>query len=161
MRTLLSLSQIGVVAYCADECRRQKSGELSVWWMINAYQHLATFHSERTTDATKPKLTAALVEELYSEVEPQVNKGGFRLTNVVVGGKVIGWQHIRQQMANLIAAQDDLSPTEFYREFEEIHAGSDGNGRVGSLLFNYLQDTLATPVAPPDVFAVSGGDSNV
>ena len=157
MRTLLSLSQIGVVAYCADECRRQKSGELSVWWMINAYQHLANF---RTADATKPKLTAALVEELYSEVEPRVNKGGFRLTNVVVGGKVIGWQHIRQQMDNLIAAQDDLSPVEFYREFEEIHAGSDGNGRVGSLLFNYLQDTLAKPVAPPDVFGVGGGDSN-
>ena len=64
MRTLLSLSQIGVVAYCADECRRQKSGELSVWWMLNAYQHLANF---RTADATrsrvisgdKPKLRAA------------------------------------------------------------------------------------------------------
>ncbi len=157
MRTLLSLSQIGVVAYCADECRRQKSGELSVWWMLNAYQHLANF---RTADATRPKLTAALVEELYGEVEPRVNKGGFRLTNVVVGGKVIGWQHIRQQMDNLIAAQDDLSPVEFYREFEEIHAGSDGNGRVGSLLFNYLQGTLAAPVAPPDVFGLGDGESN-
>ena len=157
MRTLLSLSQIGVVAYCADECRRQKSGELSVWWMINAYQHLSNF---RTADATRPSLTAALVEELYREVEPRVNKGGFRLTNVVVGGKAIGWQHIRQQMDNLIAAQDVLSPVEFYREFEEIHAGSDGNGRVGSLLFNYLQDTLAKPVAPPDVFALGGRDDH-
>ena len=158
MRTLLSLSQIGVVAYCADECRRQQSGELSVWWMINAYQELANF---RTEGATKPKLTATLVEELYRLVEPRVNKGGFRLTNVVVGGKAINWQHIRQQMNNLIAAQDDLSPVEFYREFEEIHAGSDGNGRVGSLLFNYLQDTLAKPVAPPDVFGVGSGVNRV
>ncbi|MFA6211342.1 MAG: Fic family protein [Candidatus Obscuribacterales bacterium] len=153
MRTLLSLSQIGVVAYCADECRRQQSGEMSVWWMINAYQHLAEFRGEES-EGCKPQLTIALVEELYSLVEPRVNKGGFRLTNVVVGGKVIGWQHIRQQLSNLLAAQDDLTAVEFYREFEEIHAGADGNGRVGSLLFNYRQDTLAAPVAPPDVFAV-------
>ncbi len=157
MRTLLSLSQIGVVAYCADECRRQQSGELSVWWMINAYQRLAEFRGD---GASKPQLTVALTEELYSLVEPRVNKGGFRLTNVVVGGKVIGWQHIRQQFGNLFAAQDDLTAVEFYREFEEIHAGADGNGRVGSLLFNYLQDTLAAPVAPPDVFAATQGEGH-
>ena len=155
--TLLSLSQRGVIAYCADECSRQKSGEMSVYWMVNAYQRLGEFATAgTTTDQVRPDLTAAIVEELYSLVEPVVNKGGFRLTNVVVGGKAIGWENIRRQMDNLLAAQHDLEPVEFYTEFEEIHAGSDGNGRVGSLLFNYLSGTLHHPVAPPDVFNQKG-----
>lgn len=151
MRTLLNLSQMGVIAYCAEECHRQESGELSVFWMINAYRHLAEVRTD-CSEAERPHITSTLVEELYALVEPVKNKGGFRQTNVVVAGKAIGWENIPRQMENLLAAQNELSPVEFYREFEEIHAGADGNGRVGSLLFNYLQGTLAKPVAPPDVF---------
>ena len=151
MRTQLSIYQLAMISYCADECRRQKSGELSVFWMINAYQRLAAFHD---SDAVKSSLTAELIEELYTLVEPKINKRGFRVTNVILDGNVIGWQNILRQMDNLLTAQNELSPLEFYREFEEIHAGSDGTGRVGSLLFNYLVGSLEVPVAPPDVFGI-------
>jgi Fic family protein len=95
------------------------------------------------------------VENLYALVEPKKNRNGFRVTNVVVAGKVIPWENIRRQMEQLLAVQNDLTPVEFYKEFEEIHAGADGNGRVGSLLFNYLSNTMTYPAAPPDVFANS------
>lgn len=150
--TLLSLSQMGVVAYCADECRRQESGEMSVLWMLKAYQQLAEQVGLATARGDKFVLTSAFVEELYALVEPEKNKSGFRQTNVVVAGCAIGWDNIPRQMESLLSAQAELSPVEFYTEFELIHAGADGNGRVGSLLFNFLSGTLAAPVAPPDVF---------
>lgn len=153
--TLLSLSQMGVVAYCADECRRQESGEMSVLWMLKAYQQLAEQVSLATASGDRFTLTSAFVEELYALVEPEKNKRGFRQTNVVVAGKPIGWENIPRQMESLLSAQAELSPVEFYTEFELIHAGADGNGRVGSLLYNFLSGTLTTPVAPPDVFNVS------
>jgi hypothetical protein len=144
-----SLTQMGIVIYCAEECVRQQSGEASVAWMLNAYRRLA---DHRGDGCDRPLITAELVQELYSLVEPVKNKSGFRQTNVVVGGKAIGWENIPRQMDSLLSAQRELTPIEFYREFEEIHAGADGNGRVGSLLFNYLRDSLEGPVAPPDIF---------
>lgn len=151
MIKLLTLSQLGVIGYCAEECRRQESGELSVYWMVNAYQYLA----EQTLAPRRLAITIQDVENLYALVEPKKNRNGFRVTNVVVAGKVIPWENIRRQMEQLLAVQNDLTPVEFYKEFEEIHAGADGNGRVGSLLFNYLSNTMTYPTAPPDVFANS------
>ena len=151
MIKMLTMSQLGVISYCAQECRRQESGELSVYWMVNAYQYLA----EQTLAPRRLPITMQDVETLYALVEPKKNRNGFRVTNVVVADKVIPWENIRRQMEQLLAAQNDLTPVEFYKEFEEIHAGADGNGRVGSLLFNYLSNTMTYPAAPPDVFANS------
>lgn len=159
--TLLSLSQMGVVAYCADECRRQESGEMSVLWMLKAYQHLAEQADFATASGARLVLTSALIEELYALVEPEKNKRGYRQTNVVVAGKPIGWENIPRQMDSLVSAQTELSPVEFYTEFELIHAGADGNGRVGSLLYNFLSGSLGTPVAPPDVFNVTKENDHV
>jgi len=38
---------------------------------------------------------------------------------------------------------------EFYFAFEEIHPWPDGNGRVGSILFNLLNGTISNPIHPP------------
>jgi len=40
-------------------------------------------------------------------------------------------------------------PNEFYFDFEEIHPWHDGNGRVGSLLWNLMNGTIASPIHPP------------
>jgi hypothetical protein len=46
----------------------------------------------------------------------------------------------------------NMDPVDAYKYFEEIHPFIDGNGRVGSLLFNILNGTIDNPVHPPDVF---------
>ncbi len=43
-------------------------------------------------------------------------------------------------------------PDIVYREFELVHPFSDGNGRTGKVLLNYLADTLERPTMPSDWF---------
>lgn len=47
---------------------------------------------------------------------------------------------------------DELSPDEFYVEFEKIHPFVDGNGRTGKILHNWLLGTLGDPVLIKDYF---------
>ena len=66
--------------------------------------------------------------------------------NVIPGGR----DEILRQLKNLFAAIKNLTPTEFYWAFEEIHPWDDGNGRVGTLIFNLLNNTISAPVHPPE-----------
>lgn len=66
--------------------------------------------------------------------------------NIISGGV----QVIEAQLRSLLDAQNDLTPEEFYWAFEEIHPWTDGNGRVGSLLFNVLNNSILNPIHPRD-----------
>lgn len=59
-------------------------------------------------------------------------------------------------MERFVARLGALSPAMAYKEFEEIHPFSDGNGRVGKILFNWLLGMLHEPAMPPNFF---GGDN--
>lgn len=53
-------------------------------------------------------------------------------------------------MENLVAFGDpNEDPLEYYTSFEKIHPFVDGNGRLGSILFNWAD--LDNPVHPPEV----------
>jgi hypothetical protein len=57
---------------------------------------------------------------------------------------------IRQDDADVpMAVFDMVYAEEFYLWFEHYHAGNDGNGRVGAILFNLKNGTLAQPVLAP------------
>lgn len=141
--------ELAIITFCAEECARQKSGEASVAWMATAYNWASTRFAVDNT------ITREDVIELLAMIEPEQNANGFRLTNVTVGGEVIGWQNIDRQIDSLLEAQDRLTPTEFYTELEKIHPAYDGNGRLGAILFNVKNGTLYCPVVPPDVFATT------
>lgn len=144
---ILSEDQLRIVRFCAEECERQRSGEVSVACMVDAWNEAmlrCTVHG-----AAHPDLRDVL--ELGRLVEPEVNKDGFRKVGVRVGWSVKGpWQQVPRQIDNLLDACGRLSPSEWYRQYEEVHPFRDGNGRTGSLLFNWLSGTLANPSVPPN-----------
>ena len=93
-------------------------------------------------------------------VEPEVNANGYRRVGVRVGHDIKGpWQNVPRQIDSLIDAQDRLTPDEWYREYEEVHPWVDGNGRSGSVLWNWLRGSLENPDVPPDFWSTVPLDS--
>ena len=49
----------------------------------------------------------------------------------------------------VVRGEDNITPEEFYQQFEEIHPCEDGNGRVGAILYNCMKASLFDPIHPP------------
>lgn len=146
LAAILDATQMSVVRFCAEECERQESGPLSVHRMVLAWDYAVDKQSGGTL------FTSDDIEHMLSVVEPDKNPDGFRRTPVRIRFKVIGWQNIPRSIASLVDAQDVLEPRDLYKEFELIHPGADGNGRVGAILYNWRSGSLSVPLTPPDVF---------
>lgn len=142
--------QLEIVDFCARECVLQRSGELSVSRMVQAW----SWAIDRFGPMPRPRpIDVPFVMQLGRILEPE-KVGGWRKTPVtaVDGVTVIGAhpRDIARQVELLLEAQRRLEPAEVYRLFEEIHPFVDGNGRCGQILFNYLGGTLKKPVMAPD-----------
>jgi len=89
------------------------------------------------------KMSLALILGLGSIIEPEKNDG-FRKRNIAVGHGTFDvppdWRDIPRLLMQLVEA--DISPAEWYQEFQRIHPFLDGNGRVGALIYNKLSGTL-------------------
>lgn len=139
-----------VVTYAAQECAWQYSGELSVGWMIDAW-----WYAYRRRDQS---IQFEDVVALGQFVEPNVNNG-LRTVNVRVGSSVkLNWRLVDSALETLLVNQPKLADaaeidvTEWFRQYEEIHPFRDGNGRTGSLLYNWLRGSLGDPVHVPNLW---------
>ncbi len=145
--THLDKVYVDVLIWAANEVERQHDGPLDVPKMVDAYNY-----ANRYIDGD---INLKQILFLGYLVDRDENAYGFRRHEVYVGGPwnlKLRWEQIPRQLPLLLEAQDSMTPTDWYKEFEEIHPFADGNGRVGSILWNYLNGSLDNPQYPPDVY---------
>jgi Fic family protein len=106
------------------------------WWMIG--------HS----------LSVESIEELGKMVEREKNERGYRRIEVRVGGRICPPSaDVPVLMRFFVRYVAQYAPAlEAYRTFQLIHPFTDGNGRVGKIVYNWLLGALAAPRLPQDLF---------
>ena len=148
-----------VHSFIRDEVERQGfdlgtvEGLLRVSCMSLAWDYARAASGIRTRPMTEDLLTLA---EL---VEPACNARGFRQTPVFIyeGWKpTVDWRSVPESVEALVEHGEELTPLEFYTEFELIHPFRDGNGRVGAIIYNWMNGSMYAPEAPADLFTVTG-----
>ena len=103
--------------------------------------------------ASGGQLDESLIKRWHALAMPHMVKAGvYRLTDLTLdtGGRVgVHWSDVPRKMRELVGAVSSLSPSEFYKEFLDIHCFYDGNGRTAKIVYNYLLDSLHDPQLPP------------
>lgn len=133
-----------IVRWSAEECKRQGTDPIGVADMLDGWIYLACLPGR--------PLTATDIKLLGLFVEPEKNRNGYAIVPRHFGDGTFGSDpiNIAKNIDDLLAAQSDLSPEEIYQYLEKIHPFIDGNGRVGSLIYNYFSGTLHDPKVPPE-----------
>lgn len=141
----------GNIATIARECELQRSGEMSVAWMLQAYDLIQKVGE---IDITVERILC-----LGWMVEPMFNVNGWRPLPVLIGGRQVGVpaDSIDRAVTQLVNAYGEglLSPEEFYQEFETIHPFAEGNGRVGFLLYNIERIVKGETLVMPPMYRQS------
>lgn len=135
-----------VATWASIECLKQRSGERSVGCMVAGWAYAYEHQDEWPT--------VEHMLRLANLVEPRHNSGrNFRSVDVMVGTDFKPpWQEVDRLMENLAAEAKLIEPFSkedderhvdaWYREYEEVHPLRDGNGRTGTILWNWLRGSL-------------------
>ena len=135
-----------VVKHCAYECARQRSGEMSVGWMFDAW--IETINEQALTNQQKP--TVGFIKDLAKIVEPVKNANGFRTLPVIINETVIPVTDFESNLSSLLEnGWFHENAEQFYFAFEKLHPFIDGNGRMGNILYNLLNGTIYNPAPTP------------
>lgn len=151
-----------IVEWAARECERQQVGPERVARMVDAALWLEE-------EAPVTRYNHRIIQTLGEMVESDWNKTGrYRIQKVTIGGiiKLPPPEQVDRLMNQLLDSHlnEIIVPhtvaDEFYRQFEEIHPFADGNGRVGSILWNYMLGNLIWPYDhledPPNLWKTPG-----
>lgn len=138
---------------------QQATSKEQIEGFARAYEYAKNTAHDRSwwNSITSGNLTA-LIRKLGIFVEER-NKSGFRTVPATFrdGGHALDPSEIVSAMEKFAEAYGEgrFSPNEAYIEFEKIHPFTDGNGRVGDLLWKMLivRETGTWPEKlPPDFF---------
>lgn len=133
------------IHFCAMECEMQRTSPYKVAQMCDAY-------SKALDRGTTAPLSIDFVLELGITIEPDKNLYGCRITPVYFGDptrQALSPELVPSALRTFINHGQNLTAEEGYIEFERIHPFTDGNGRVGAILYNIFRNTLEDPIFPP------------
>jgi len=157
-----------IIRYCAEECKRQGSGEVSVYNMCNAWDYMQNVHDQNPT-----YLDLDLIAHIGMLVEPVKNRDGFRTIPIYVGNRfemvekapfgriptllemLINSYYEGEPITEMMHPLAKTPAQQFYYDYENIHPFRDGNGRSGKIIYNYLCGTLNHPIMPPNFWGSS------
>lgn len=138
--------------YIRESCEHQNATEPEDFINMGmAYMWLVWV---MVTETNRPCVTQSMLESLIDLIRGR--RIDFRQHSVVFANGTSGAPHddISRQLTELLKTQhggdSQISPEAFYQRLMEIHPWDDGNGRVGSLIFNYLTSHLQYPKHPPE-----------
>jgi hypothetical protein len=142
------------VLWAVEECERQRVGPMKVHYLLRALRFARLDIFPRKPTLEEISLLGNMVEP---DRNPPPSQRLWRKERVTIGGVVPlpPPLHLPRLMEGLLNAWGDMEADEWYREFEEIHPFVDGNGRVGSILWNFKRGSILNLKAPPDFWSES------
>lgn len=152
---MFNRTQIKIVEFCAEECRRQESGEVSVARMVRAYSDACEWSLElgRKPDETYLMMLANAIEPVKNRWAGEENNYRRVTVSFANGNLAIDPYTVPFAMGSLMLHGDLLmkeNPEGWVHEFLRIHPFLDGNGRVAAIVWNWLNGTLKNPVVYPE-----------